>query len=531
MTRAALYARYSSDLQNERSAEDQLAALRIVAAARGLVVVEEFADRGISGSALANRPAARALLRLAEAGGVDLVLAEALDRLSRDQEDIAHIFKRLEFHGAALETLSEGRIGELHVGLSGTMNRMFLVELGKKTRRGVIACVLAGRSGGGRCYGYDIVGKGELTPNHAQAAVVREIFAAYVAGRSPRAIAHALNARGEPGPRGGTWTASAINGDRKAGDGILHNALYAGERVFNRRRFRKHPDTGRRSSVLNPPEAWVREPAPALRIVDDALWGQVQALKLGKYAKPGGHARRPRRLLSGLVRCSVCEGSMTLKGAKFVCSTRAERGPAVCSNGKVVDARALEARVLAGVRDALLTPAAIERAVRGFHDQLNAARADARAAAEIYRDLAETQRRIDRAADSYEAGVFDVAELARRVTPLKARRTDLEAERSALAAPDPVVRIHPGAAKIYRDLAEALGDGLQGDDAQEAREAFRDLIDHITFEPHAALGAYALTVHSKMAALLSQSGHRAGGNVGCGDPIWSLPPGLFSFAA
>lgn len=56
-------------------------------------------------------------------------------RARRDQEGIAHIFKRLQYAGVILETLSEGRVTELHVGLKGTMNQMFLTELGNKTRR------------------------------------------------------------------------------------------------------------------------------------------------------------------------------------------------------------------------------------------------------------------------------------------------------------------------------------------------------------------------------------------------------------
>jgi len=42
-------------------------------------------------------------------GGFDMVFAEALDRLSRDQEDVAGIFKRLSFAGVKIMTLSEGR--------------------------------------------------------------------------------------------------------------------------------------------------------------------------------------------------------------------------------------------------------------------------------------------------------------------------------------------------------------------------------------------------------------------------------------
>jgi site-specific DNA recombinase len=53
----------------------------------------------------------------------------------RDQENIAGLFKQLSFAGVRLITLSEGDIGELHVGLKGTMNALFLKDLAQKTRR------------------------------------------------------------------------------------------------------------------------------------------------------------------------------------------------------------------------------------------------------------------------------------------------------------------------------------------------------------------------------------------------------------
>jgi site-specific DNA recombinase len=86
----------------------------------------------------------------------DIVVAEALDRLSRDQEDIAGLFKRLRFAGIRLVTLAEGEISELHVGLKGTMNALFLKDLAQKVRRGLEGRVREGRSGGGLCFGYDV---------------------------------------------------------------------------------------------------------------------------------------------------------------------------------------------------------------------------------------------------------------------------------------------------------------------------------------------------------------------------------------
>jgi DNA invertase Pin-like site-specific DNA recombinase len=84
------------------------------------------------------------------------VIAEALDRLSRDQEHTAALFKQLAFSGVDLATVAEGTIGELHVGFKGTMNALFLKDLAQKTHRGLRGWVEHGRSGGGRCYGYAV---------------------------------------------------------------------------------------------------------------------------------------------------------------------------------------------------------------------------------------------------------------------------------------------------------------------------------------------------------------------------------------
>lgn len=80
--------------------------------------------------------------------------------------------------------------------MSGTMNQIFLVNPADRTRRGLIARVEAGYSGGRHCYGYDIVGKGELTINETEARIVVRIYRAYADGASPRAIVKALNAEG-----------------------------------------------------------------------------------------------------------------------------------------------------------------------------------------------------------------------------------------------------------------------------------------------------------------------------------------------
>ncbi|KNH05795.1 hypothetical protein BRCH_03882c [Candidatus Burkholderia brachyanthoides] len=175
-------------------------------------MVETYSDRAISGSSMIRAGIHGASGRCAGRALRYVVLSEALDRISRDQEDVAAVFKRLRFADVAIVTLSEGKIDELHVGLKGTMNALFLKDLGHQPTR---ARVEAGKAGSGRAaYGYRVVHRldtdgepirGERAIVADEAEVVRRIFREYAAGRSPREIAFQLNREGVAGPRNRPW--------------------------------------------------------------------------------------------------------------------------------------------------------------------------------------------------------------------------------------------------------------------------------------------------------------------------------------
>ena len=84
----------------------------------GWRLVSTYTDRAISG---ANhlRPGYQKLIEDARNGQFDVVVSEALDRLSRDQEHVAGLFKQLQFSQVRIVTVAEGEISELHVGLKG----------------------------------------------------------------------------------------------------------------------------------------------------------------------------------------------------------------------------------------------------------------------------------------------------------------------------------------------------------------------------------------------------------------------------
>ena len=147
----------------------------------------------------APRTCGRAIRRSCRTPGerkFDAVVAESLDRLSRDQEHVAGLYKQLSFHGVVLVTIGEGEISELHVGLKGAMSALYLKDLAQKTRRGLEGRVRQGRSAGGLSYGYRIVRT--IGPDGAPTTGEREVDAQ----RSRSRAQHLRRFRGRQEPEG-----------------------------------------------------------------------------------------------------------------------------------------------------------------------------------------------------------------------------------------------------------------------------------------------------------------------------------------
>ncbi|WP_299989763.1 recombinase family protein [uncultured Ruegeria sp.] len=96
---------------------------------------ETYSDWGISGASHL-RPNYQQLLEDARHNQFDVIVADGLDRISRDQEHIAAFFKQMRFQGIPIVSVNEGEISELHIGIRGTMSIPFLKVLVQKDSPG-----------------------------------------------------------------------------------------------------------------------------------------------------------------------------------------------------------------------------------------------------------------------------------------------------------------------------------------------------------------------------------------------------------
>lgn len=520
--RTVIYARYSSALQQASSIADQVAACRTRCDQQGWPIVGVFQDAAISGAAGIDgnqRPGLSAMLDLIEAGGIDQVLTESTDRIARHLGDSVAIRERLTFAGCRLFTLNDGEVNDLIGGVKGAIDAHFRKELGAKIRRGQRGAVQRGHAPAGIAYGYVRVARfdergdpirGLRAIDDAQAAIVRRIFREFTAGQSARAIAIALNAESIPAPRGGKWSASTIYGDAKRGNGMLKNRLYVGELVVSRTSKLSNPATRRTVIRSNAETDWEVQAVPDLAIVDRAVWDAAQARMNLAPGRPVLHqARRPRRLLSGLVRCSVCQSPAIIVNASFWGCAGHKKGSG-CTNHYRIDNARLEASVLAHLATELLDPDLVALYVKTYHDEY------ARRMAELSRDRHSVERRaaeLDRRIARFVAAIGDGGNFDEIGTALQQARRERDALRDRLKMVEtlPVVRLHPGIAEDYRRQVNALGAALAGHrEAQlEAVPRLRALIDHVALLPAlpGQRGA-RITTTARIAAMLElATGH------------------------
>ncbi|HET9106792.1 MAG TPA: recombinase family protein [Steroidobacteraceae bacterium] len=486
--KAAIYARFSTDRQDDSSIADQVRICEAHAARHGFKIVERFDDQGISGAAIGNRPGVQAMLEAARGRRFDVVLVSDLSRLSRSQGDLPRLIERLQLGGVRVVGVQDGydssRKGhKLQAGLAGIIGEAFRDMVKERTGSALRMRAEQGYHAGGAVFGYTVVPDGrfrrkQIDPD--QAVIVREIFDRYARGASMLEIAQDLNARRVPAP-GAAWKRAIRRHDGKwlvsALHAILHNELYIGRLIYGRRVFQKDPDTGARIARAVPPAEWTTRDMPELAIIERPVWDRVQA-RLGSNVGAGRSTAKPVYLLSGLLVCSECGSKLVVMGGsqrRYVCSSYHHGGVTACTNGLTV-ARALAEEVIVGAVLPRLQPDVVDQVVVRVREELGAQRRAA-PAKRSSPALAEANRRIADLERLVSLGTLSAAEALGGLE--RARQARAAALREVQAGDDAKT-----VEETFRGWAGRLRQALDGADVSQAREALRQVVGTIQVRPY-----------------------------------------------
>ena len=288
--------------------------------------------------------------------------------------------------------------------------------------------------------------------------------------------------------------------------------------MWNRQRFLKDPDHGKRVARLNPPSEWITKDVPELRIVDDALWRAAkERQERTRHTMTAGivRARRPKYLFSGKTSCATCGGGFTLSSRDLlVCFNARERG--TCSNQRAIKRQEVEARVLRAMRELFFEPGVFEEFCKAFVAEQERLRRERQAQmGDIRREIAAVQRRREDILQAFSEGMRSES-WKDELPTLDVQERELNA---ALVDPK-LPALHPHMAEVFRRKATDLAAGLEHDEHREAaREALRGFLDRIVIPPDDGL----LQVEGNFGKMLTAAGGQAVaaavGHVGCGGGI------------
>lgn len=321
MKKAVIYARYSSDKQNEDSIEAQLRACTEYAAKHELMIVGTYTDEAISGkgSKTLLRKQYQKMLKDAEHGDFNVILIHKYDRVARNLGEHVNLDLKLGKLDVQLIAVAQefgnGPEAKIMRALMWSMSEYYLDNLASETRKGARETALKGLHNGGYApFGYDVRDQKYII-NELEACYVRRMFAAAKSGEGFGKIIKELEALDIRGKRGKPIKYPQIYE-------ILRNEKYTGVYIYSPVEEKK------RDKRRSKPEA-IRIEGALPAIISKELFKEVQEIMDAR--KHNG--RRSDYMCSGLVYCA-CGAKMHATTThrknheyrRFYCSAKCGRG-------------------------------------------------------------------------------------------------------------------------------------------------------------------------------------------------------------
>lgn len=384
--KVAIYARYSSENQSEKSIDDQIRVCEKYIQLNGYSHSKEhvFADEALSGSIL-QRPGLQAMERAMENKEFEAVAVDDLSRLSRSNHQMLTLVNKFNFYQIKIISVSDGIVtddenSKLGIHIRGLINELYLDDLKKKTMRGLEGQKLRGYSTGESVYGYKSHPVGDLKLNkkgqpkyegmvhkinEEEALIIQRIYKEFIEGKSIHNIVQRLNEDKMPTKKNhsGGWATSTVTR-------ILKNEKYAGHWIWRKFKNVRDPLTGRVKKFARPQKEQMDLFKKDLIIIDQDTWDQAQKRwqeldgawpmhkKTEKTAcQPISYIHsNPTHLLAGLLKCKSCGGAIVQvcgkSGGYYGCYNAKRK---TCSNKLTVQRKRLETILLNTLKEKFLT--------------------------------------------------------------------------------------------------------------------------------------------------------------------------------
>ena len=406
---AVIYARYSSNNQQETSIEGQIAAAKKYALDKGYRIIQEYCDRAKTGTN-DNREEFQKMLRDCEKRQFSVIICWKVDRFGRNREEIMYNKYRAKKHGVRVEYVAEnigsGPEGVILESLFEGMAEYFSIQLSQNVKRGLLEAAKKHHVINGTvAFGYMAGPDKTYQINPDEAPVVKEIFDRYARGESESSIVRHLNEHGYKTRRGTAFNKSSLNT-------LLKNEKYIGTYIYK--------------DIIYDEDA-----IPA--IVDKNTFAKVQKRFNTNKRKPVQSWSYSDYILTGKLFCGICGAPMV--GKAGTSHTGDKHCYYSCSNHHVsktckkasIRQDQIEPIVISCVSDLLNDPdlfnEIIERTWKYYESQ-DSVKSEIAA---IEASLADTEKRITNLMRALES-IADPAPIVDRINELKKQKDEIQLE-------------------------------------------------------------------------------------------------------
>lgn len=321
--RAVFYARVSTEEEEQLNAiEKQIEENRDVISAKGWVLIDEYIDKGITGTQTKKRSEYMRMLDDIKKDKFDVIVVKDQSRLQRNTMDwyiflneIVQNQKKLYLY---LENTFFDSKDKFIFGIKAMMAEEYSRDLSKKGNAAKRRRQEKGKPIiTNRTWGFKNI-NGEILIDEEEDKLISRIYQLFADGFGGRVVARILRDEGIRNRNGKTLSENTIRE-------IVKNPLYKGIAVMNKEHF----DFETKKIIKNPENEWIYREGIVPRIISDDLWERANAQINGRKTVDRTHnlgINKGNNLLSSKIVCGEC-------GSKYWRNKRTQGIYWYCSEG------------------------------------------------------------------------------------------------------------------------------------------------------------------------------------------------------